>query len=45
MNMNEFSKYGLRENPFPSTAVIDPLSEDIRLNGGIFHEGIFLKGN
>jgi hypothetical protein len=43
MNMIEFAKYNLRENPFPSTAVIDPLSEDIRLNGGIFHAGIFLE--
>jgi hypothetical protein len=39
----DFSKYHLRENPFPETAVIDPLSDDIRLNGGIFHEGIFKK--
>jgi len=41
--MNDFSKYKLRENPFPETAVIDPLSDDIRLNGGIFHRGIFGK--
>jgi hypothetical protein len=41
--MNNFSKYNLRENPFPETAVIDPLSEDIRLNGDIFYEGIFKK--
>jgi hypothetical protein len=43
MNMIEFAKYNLRENPFPSIAVIDPLSDDIRLNGGIFHAGIFLE--
>lgn len=41
--MADFSKYYLRANPFPETAVIDPLSDDIRLNGGIFHEKIFNK--
>jgi len=41
--VSDFSKYFLKENPFPETAVIDPLSDDIRVNGGIFHEGIFRK--
>ena len=41
--MSDFSKYYLKENPFPETAVIDPLSDDIRLNGDIFYEPIFKK--
>ena len=41
--MADYSKYNLSDNPFPETAVIDPLSEDVRVNGGIFHEGIFSK--
>jgi hypothetical protein len=42
-NLSDFSQYNLKENPFPETAVIDPLSEDIRLNGDIFYEPIFKK--
>jgi hypothetical protein len=38
---NSFSKYYLKENPFPETPVIDPLSSDMRLNGEIFNEHIF----
>jgi hypothetical protein len=41
--MDDYSRYYLSDNPFPETAVIDPLSSDIRVNGGIFHEGIFKK--
>jgi hypothetical protein len=41
--MDDYSRYYLSDNPFPETAVIDPLSSDIRVNGGIFHEGIFRK--
>jgi hypothetical protein len=41
--MDDYSRYYLSDNPFPETAVIDPLSTDIRVNGGIFHEGIFRK--
>ena len=40
---NSFSEYYLKENPFPETPVIDPLSNDIRLNGEIFNEAIFKK--
>ena len=40
MSLN-FSNYLLKENPFPETAVIDPLSDNIRINGEIFHEEIF----
>ncbi len=40
---NNFLKYYLKENPFPETPVIDPLSDDIRLNGEIFNEDIFRK--
>lgn len=39
--MNEFEKYYLSENPFPETAVIDPFSDDDRINGSIFQEQIF----
>jgi len=39
----KFSDYFLRENPFPETAVIDPSSEDMRINGTIFLEDIFRK--
>lgn len=41
--MDNFAKYYLKENPFPETAVIDPFSEDIRLNGEIFNEEIFKR--
>lgn len=42
-SMSDFSRYCLRENPFPETAVINPLSDDIRLNGSIFNDGVFRK--
>ncbi len=41
--MSGYGSYYLRDNPFPETAVIDPSSPDIRLNGSIFHEGIFSR--
>jgi len=39
----DFSDYLLRENPFPETAVIDPTSDDTRVNGSIFLEDVFHK--
>jgi len=41
--VSEYSRYYLSDNPFPAAAVIDPQSPDVRVNGGIFHEGIFSK--
>ncbi len=41
--MSGYGSYYLRDNPFPETAVIDSLSPEIRLNGSIFHEGIFSR--
>ena len=41
--MADYSNYYLKDNPFPETAVIDPFSDDIRMNGSIFHEGVFRK--
>lgn len=41
--MSDLSRYFLRENPFPQTAVIDPSSDDPRINGSIFLEDIFRR--
>lgn len=41
--MHNYEKYFLSDNPFPSTAVIDVNSSDIRVNGAIFYEHIFKK--
>jgi hypothetical protein len=37
----DYSKYKLKENPFPQNAVIDVNSEDPRVNGTIFCDKIF----
>jgi hypothetical protein len=39
--MLSYKKYFLSDNPFPSTAIVDVNSQDIRINGTIFYEGIF----
>jgi hypothetical protein len=36
----DYSPYLLKENPFPSVAIVDPGKRDIRVNGGIFREDI-----
>jgi hypothetical protein len=39
--MNEdYTPYLLKENPFPSVAIVDPKKADIRINGEIFREEI-----
>ena len=38
-----YADYCLSANPFPATAVIDPSSPDVRVNGGIFNVDIFLE--
>lgn len=39
--MEAYSKYFLSDNPFPSAAVVNPRSDNIRINGTIFNEEIF----
>jgi len=39
--LEDYSKYLLSGNPFPSAAVVNPQSDDIRINGTIFNEEIF----
>lgn len=41
MGINEYSKYDLLDNPFPQNPTIIIDSQDKRLNGSIFYEGIF----
>ena len=39
--MEDYSKFYVKDNPFPSAAVMDPRSDDPRINGTIFNEKIF----
>lgn len=39
--MEDYSPYFLSENPFPSAAVVNPISDNPRINGTIFNEYIF----
>ena len=39
--MEDYSKYFLSDSPFPSAAVVDPRSDNVRINGTIFNEEIF----
>ena len=39
--MEDYSKYFLSDSPFPSAAVVDPRSDNVRINGTIFNEKIF----
>jgi len=36
-----FLKYCLKDNPFPKSAIINPLSGDPKINGTIFNEEVF----
>src|ERR1044071_7042264 len=37
---SRYEKYNLRENPFPSTPIVNQEDKDIRYNGGIFEKKI-----
>ena len=39
--MVDYERYFLSGNPFPETAVIDPFSDDNRVNGSIFQASLF----
>ena len=39
--MFDYERYFLSENPFPEIAVIDPFSDDDRVNGSIFQASLF----
>ena len=38
--MSFYKEYYLRDNPFPTTPILDPDSEDDRINGAIFNSDI-----
>jgi len=39
--LEDYSRYFLLDNPFPSAAVVNPRSDDPRINGTIFNKDIF----
>ena len=39
----DYGPYFLKDNPFPQNGVTDVFSDDPRINGDIFFEGIFLR--
>lgn len=41
--MNSYREYYLSDNPFPTTPVLDPSSDDNRINGTIFNADIMAK--
>jgi hypothetical protein len=38
--MNPYEKYFLKDNPFPTTPILDPASDDDRVNGKIYNPHI-----
>ena len=39
----DYDPYHLKDNPFPQNGVVDVFSDDPRINGDIFFDGVFVK--